>query len=148
LHNDQSEIGGGRHFMFKLSDTGITKLAAVAAMAGLLSACAKDVWDKPGGTQTQFNVDDAQCQMFAMGVPQVQPAYVPPTYTSTTTATGTYMGGPGYGTVNGTATTTTTPDNTGQTFANLGAALGNAARQKQAMRACMMSKGYTLEQNR
>jgi hypothetical protein len=45
--------------MNKFLATG-TILAAVS-----LAGCAPVVWDKPGGTQSEFNVDQAQCQLFA-----------------------------------------------------------------------------------
>lgn len=121
----------------------------IAALAGtlLLAGCAQDIWDKPGGSQAEFNQDQGGCQMFAMGVPQQRAAQLPPTYTATTNYNGTYTGTPNYGTVNGNAyTTVQAQPNPGQGFADLGAALGNIARQQQAMRSCMMSKGYTLRQ--
>lgn len=109
----------------------------------LLNGCAADIYDKPGATQAEFGVDQGQCQMFAMGVPQAQAPYVPPTYNSYTNYNGSY----GYGQVSGTATTTTYADDSGQAMANLGTAIGNAARQRNAMRACMASKGYVRRQN-
>jgi hypothetical protein len=123
----------------------IGRLAAIAA-ALALGGCAQYIWVKPGATQADFNVDSGQCQMYAMSVPQIQAPYVPPTYTSTTTGSATYTGMANYGYVNGSATTVATPNYTGQAMANLGAAIGNAARHDQAIRACMMSKGYTLEE--
>lgn len=117
--------------------------AIIALSAALfLSACAQDIYDKPGASQAEFNVDQGQCQMFAMGVPQEQAPYVPPTYNSYTNYNGSY----GYGHVSGSATTTTYADDTGQSMANLGTAIGNAVRQRSAMRACMASKGYTRRQ--
>ena len=35
----------------------------IAALS--LAGCAPIVWDKPGATQSEFNVDLAQCQLFA-----------------------------------------------------------------------------------
>lgn len=116
---------------------------AAALMGLLVSGCAPDIWDRPGATQADFNVDQANCQMFAMGMPQIQPAYVPPTYTANTSYTGTYSNGM----ANGMATTTVQENNSGQAMANLGAAIGNAIRTKQAMRTCMTARGYTLRPN-
>jgi len=118
------------------------RIVAIGFAAAVLAGCAPDIYDKPGATQAEFNVDNGQCQMFAMGVPQAQAPYVPPTYNSYTNYNGTY----GYGMAQGTATTTTYADNSGQAMADLGTALGNAARQRNAMRACMAAHGYILRQ--
>lgn len=32
-----------------------------------LSACVPTVWDRPGATQAEFNMDSAQCQLYAEG---------------------------------------------------------------------------------
>jgi hypothetical protein len=119
------------------------KVVSLGLSAVVLAGCAQDIYDKPGATQAEFNVDQGQCQMFAMGIPQAQAPYVPPTYNSYTNYNGTY----GYGMAQGTATTTTYADTTGQSMANLGTAIGNAARQQNAMRACMAAKGYALRRN-
>lgn len=108
-----------------------------------LSACAPDIYDKFDGTPEQFAVDQGGCQMFALGMPQQQAPYIAPSYTANTNYSGTY----GYGTVNGVSTTTVQPDNTGQAMANLGAAIGNAVQQRNAMRACMAAHGYTIRQH-
>lgn len=118
------------------------RIAFIGFAAVVLAGCAPDIYDKAGGTQAEFNIDNGQCQMFAMGVPQAQAPYVPPTYNSYTNYSGTY----GYGMAQGQATTTTYADTTGQSMANLGTAIGNAARQQNAMRACMAAHGYTLRQ--
>lgn len=120
------------------------KILIISALSAYLGGCAQDIYDKADGTQEQFNVDMGGCQMFAMGVPQVQPGYVPPSYTANTSYSGAYMGGPNMGTLNGSSTTIVQPDNSGQAMANLGAAIGTAGRQKQALRACMAAHGYTL----
>jgi hypothetical protein len=66
------------------------KLRVLAILSFLtLAACAPDIYDKAGGTQGEFNVDSANCQMFATGQPQMQAAQLPPTYTATTTYNGT-----------------------------------------------------------
>jgi hypothetical protein len=113
-----------------------------------LAGCAQDIWDKPGGSQAEFNQDSGSCQMFALSMPQQRAQQLPPVYQANTTYNGTYTPmGAGYGQVNGTANTTyQAQPNPGQGFADLGAALGNAARQQQAMRACMTAHGYTLRQ--
>jgi len=72
--------------------------------------------------------------MYAMGMPQQAAPQLAPVYTAQTT----YAGNTAY-------TTVQQQQNPGQGFADLGAALGNAARQQQTMRACMMSKGYMLQ---
>lgn len=71
--------------------------------------------------------------MFAMGVPMERAEQMPLSYTANTT----YIG-------NGAYTTIQPQQNPGQGMADLGAAIGNIARKQQAMRVCMMSKGYTL----
>lgn len=107
---------------------------AILAAALFLSGCGPDIWDKPDATQADFNQDQGACQMYAMSMPQATSQQLPPTYTAQTTYTG-------YGAY----TTVQAQPNPGQGLADLGTALGNAARQKQAMRSCMMAKGYTLE---
>lgn len=119
----------------------LRKGASGLLAALILTGCAPDIYDKLGGSPEQFNVDNAQCQMFAMSQPQYQAQQLPPTYTATTTYNGTY----GYGMASGNAyTTVQAQQNPGQGFADLGAALGNVARQQQAMHVCMASRGYTL----
>ena len=41
---------------------------AIIGLAITLGACAPIVWDKPGGTQAQFNVENARCRMVARGL--------------------------------------------------------------------------------
>lgn len=118
------------------------KILIAGAFGTFLGGCAQDIYDRPGATPEQFSIDQGSCQMFVMGVPQVQPDYVPPSYTANTNYSGTY----GMGMVNGTSSTTIQPDNTGQGMANLGAAIGTIIRKKQAMRACMAAHGYSLRQ--
>jgi len=111
-----------------------------------ISGCAPDVYIKDGATQAEFNQDQGSCQMYVIsGVAPVQPVYVPPTYTATTTGSATYTQIGNFGYANGTATTTVTPDYSGQAMSNLGAAIGTAIERREAMRACMASRGYTLQ---
>ncbi len=118
---------------------------ATLALAGCASH--PDIYDKPGGTQAQFNQDSAYCKLVAMSMPQQQAAQLPPNYTATTSYNGTYMGTNNFGTANGMAQTNIQAQpNPGQAFANLAAAIGNIARQRAALRYCMASKGYTLRQ--
>jgi hypothetical protein len=44
------------------------RFLAIIGLALALGACAPIVWDKPGGTQAQFNVDNARCRMVARGL--------------------------------------------------------------------------------
>lgn len=119
----------------------LRKIALWSAAIAFLAGCAPDIYDKAGGSQQEFSVDNAQCQMFAMGQPQIRAAQLPPTYTATTSYNGTY----GNGMASGNAyTTVQAQQNPGQGFADLGAAIGNIAQQQQAMRVCMASRGYTL----
>lgn len=43
------------------------KVAALIACVGI-SACAPTIWDKPGGSQAEFNQDSARCRLFARGM--------------------------------------------------------------------------------
>lgn len=122
------------------------RIFILGALGALLAACAPDIYDRPGATQEQFNVDMGGCQMFAMGIPQVQPQYVPPSYTANSTYSGTYTGTPTMGSLNGQSSTYIQPDNSGQAMANLGASLANAGRQRNAIRSCMAAHGYSLRQ--
>lgn len=132
----------GHSLMRQLAGAEMRKSLILLPIVVLLAGCAQDIYDKEGATQAEFGQDMGYCQMVALGTPQIQPAYVPPTYTSTTTYNGTY----GYGQANGMATTTTTANDAGQGFANLGAAIGNVVRQRQMLRSCMASRGYALRQ--
>lgn len=122
------------------------RLLCVAASALLLAGCADDVWDPPpGASQADFNRATGSCQMYAMSMPQQRAAQLPPVYTAQTTYSGTVMPVGNMAMVNGTANTTyQAQPNPGQGFADLGAALGNIIQQKQAMRSCMESNGFTL----
>jgi len=112
------------------------KVVYFSTLALVLCGCeTPDIWLKSGLTQQGFNVDYANCQMYAMSVPQMPAQQLAPVYTAQTT----YAGNSSY-------TTIQQQQNPGQGFADLGAALTNMARQKQAERLCMVSKGYTLQQ--
>lgn len=126
-----NSCGEGWGLGMKLHHFGLFSAFLVAGCAG------PDIWDKPGGSQAQFNVDQARCAMYAQGIPQQQAQQLPPSYTTTTT----YVGGP-YG---GSALSTTQAQpNVAQGFANLATALGNAANEQAAMRNCMVANGYIL----
>lgn len=123
------------------------KIMVLGVAATFLAGCGPDIYYKDGISQAEFNQDLGSCQMFVAGVPLAQAPYVPPTYTATTTGSMTYnqVGSFGYG--RGYSQTTITPDYSGQAGANLGTALGNAIRQRDVMRACMASKGYSRDPN-
>jgi hypothetical protein len=105
-----------------------------------IAGCAQDIYDKPGATEAEFGQDMGYCKMVALGMAPVQPAYVPPSYSSVTTYNGTY----GYGLAQGTATTTTQANDAGQGMANLGAAIATVGRERAMLHACMASRGYSL----
>ena len=116
------------------------KLLILLVSCVSIAGCAPDIYDKPDGTEAEFGRDFGYCRMVALGVPPVQSAYVPPSYSSTTTYSGTY----GYGMAQGMATTTTQANDAGQGMANLGAAIATAGREREMLRSCMASRGYTL----
>ncbi len=106
-------------------------VAAIAALGVALSGCAhkSDIWDKPGGTASQFNQDLAGCKMYASGAPQQHTqtnVYVAQTYVH-----GNY------------ARTTVGPDPYAQLGAAIGDAIANGVQHMQAVRLCMESNGYT-----
>jgi hypothetical protein len=43
-------------------------IAIIGAVLFVLGGCAPIVWDKPSGTQAEFNVDNARCRMVARGL--------------------------------------------------------------------------------
>ncbi len=106
--------------------------ALVFLCCTILCGCATqtevELWNCPGLTQAGLDQDYAACQMYAMNLPQQQTPVT--SYNATTT------------TIGNTSTTTVTPNPYSQLASVLGDAVVNEARQTQARRLCMQSKGY------
>ncbi|MGA7713631.1 MAG: hypothetical protein WCA81_17155 [Rhizomicrobium sp.] len=106
--------------------------ALVFLCCTILCGCATqtevELWNRPGLTQAGLDQDYAACQMYAMNLPQQQTPVT--SYNATTT------------TIGNTSTTTVTPNPYSQLASVLGDAVVNEARQTQARRLCMQSKGY------
>ncbi len=121
-------------------------IGATLAMSGCTSH--QIYFDKPGGTQAQFQRDMGDCKMAGLYAPQEQAPQLPPNYVANTTYNNTYTGSYGMVNQNGTATTTVQAQpNPYQGLVNLSTAIGNKVRQQRTVEYCMQAKGYTMRKS-